>query len=184
MKNDQRPELCLAFLGWQCRVRQDAVRRQAGRPPQGARAMVKLDGETAGRINTLIYKLDPERITAEFRFMVQKTNDPRAVYESALGLLGEHYYQVPAEFDDRLTALFSLDSDLAGRLLAAEGCMLEFSQGTREFTLACAVRNCEQGSAEYEATYWHNHLFNPGLPGGVRVVLFEIDWGRSGSNNN
>lgn len=183
MKNDQRPELCLRFLGWQCRVRQYAVRRQGGRPPEGARASVRLGGEAAGQINTVMYKLDPERITAEFRFMVQKSNDPRAVYENALGLLGEHYYQVPAEFDDRITALFSLDSDLAGRLLAAERCTLDFSQGTQEFTLACAVRDCEPRSAEYEATYWHNHLFNPNLPGRVRVVLFETDWDRSGSNN-
>ena len=183
MKNDQRPELCLEFLGWQCRVRQQAVRLEGGRPPRGVQAAVNLDGRFAGRINTVMNKLDPERITAEFRFMVQKTNDPRAVYENALGLLGEHYYRVPAEFDDRLTALFALDSELAGRLLAAGNCELGFAQGDREYRLASVARDCLPGSAEYEAAYWHNHLFNPGLPGRVRVVLFETDWDRSGTGN-
>lgn len=182
MKNDQRPELCLRFLGWQCRVRQYAVRRQAGRPPQGSLASVTLDGRFAGRINTVMCKLEPERITAEFRFMVQKTHDPRAVHENALNLLGERYYQIPAEFDDRLTAIFAIDSDLAVRLLSAGRCELGFSQGNQDFTLVGVARDCEPGSTEYEATYWHNRLFNPSLPGRVRVVQFETDWDRSGSS--
>ena len=179
MKNDQRPELCLSFLGWQCRVRQYAVRQQGGRPPRGIQASVKIDGDFAGQINTVMNKLEPANVTAEFRFMVQKTNEPEKVYDNALKYLSEYYYQYPAEFDERLMALFGMDNALGERLVDAGSCELGFFQGNQKYDLICKVSDCAPGSAEYEATYWHNHLFNPHLPGRVRIVRFDVDWERS-----
>jgi hypothetical protein len=176
MKNDQRPDICLSFLGWQCRVRQYAVRQQGGVPPRGVQASVRLGDRFAGQINTVLNKLDPEKVTAEFRFMVQKTNESQKVYENALKFLSEYYFQYPAEFDDRLAALFALDSELAQRLVSAGQCELGFFQGNQKYNLVCDVVDSDAASPEYQATYWHNHLFNPNLPGVVRVLSFTPQW--------
>jgi len=50
------------FLGWQCRIRQHAVRKQNGVPPQGIKASVKIDGRFAGQINTVINKKEPKDV--------------------------------------------------------------------------------------------------------------------------
>lgn len=181
MGSTQRHELCNQFLGWQCRIRQHAVRKQEGRPPAGIRASVKINGEFIAQINTIINKIDSEKVTSEFRFMVQKTVDPKKVYENAIKYLSEYYYQFPAEFDERLTALFGVDSQLANTLVAAENCELDFYQGNQRYRLFCNALLFESSSKEYQATYWHNHLFNPNLPGVVKVVGFEVDWDNSAS---
>ncbi len=155
------------------------MRHHGGRPPEGVRARVFLNGGYAGQIQTVMNRLDAKRMTAEFRFMVQKTHDPQAVYHNALKTFCERYYQTPMQFDDRLAALFSFDSVLAGQLLESDQVKLEFVQKSQGYTLFSTVHECSPGSTEYEATYWHNRLFNPHLPGRVRVILFETHWEQS-----
>ncbi len=36
-----------------------------------------------------------------------------------------------------------------------------------------------KGEPAFQATYWHNALFNPALPGGLRVLAFQPDWARA-----
>ncbi len=162
------------FFGWQCRIRQHAVRKQEGRPPPGIQADVTLDGELAGTISTMINKVEAREVVAEFRFMLQKTEDPRAVYDNALKYLCEYYYQYPESFDRRLTALFGLDSPLARKIVDAGRCELKFSQGNQEYNFKCRAELCDQDSDLYQATYWHNHLFNSNMPGIVKVIGFQI----------
>jgi hypothetical protein len=38
------------------------------------------------------------------------------------------------------------------------------------------VRALTEDDPAYQATYWHNALFNAGLPGAVRVLGFQPDW--------
>lgn len=167
------------FLGWQCRVRQHAVRKQNGMPPQGIKASVKIDGQFGGQINTVINKKEPGDIIAEFRFMVQKTVDPKKIHENAIKYLSEYYYQYPKEFDEMLTALFALDSELADRMLSASSLELGFFQANQKYVLKCKAVLCDPDSNPYQATYWHNHLFNPNLPGVVKILGFQVDWENS-----
>jgi hypothetical protein len=37
----------------------------------------------------------------------------------------------------------------------------------------------EPGDPLYQASYWHNHLFNPNIPDGIRVLSFTPDWRHS-----
>ena len=95
------------FLAWQCRVRQIAMRQDGGRPSPGMRPRVL---DTAGReiapaLTVLIVPKDSAETTALFRFQVQKTSDPKDVYERGLALLQADYFQQPETFSDRLTAL-------------------------------------------------------------------------------
>ncbi len=169
------------FLGWQCRLRQLAVRQAGGRPTSGMRPEVRLTGgdPPLGAITTLIVRKEPREATAQFRHMVRKTQDPAERYDAALETLAAAYYQRPQEFSDELTALFGPASDLADRLLAVGSCVLDFAQYSQLYRLPCAVRNLAEADPAFQATYWHNALFNPALPGGVRMLGFQPDWARA-----
>ena len=41
------------------------------------------------------------------------------------------------------------------------------------------MRNLPPEHPAFQATYWHNALFNPALPGSVRVLGFQPDWSRA-----
>ncbi len=164
------------FLGWQCRIRQFAVRRDAGRPGPGMRPMLYVDDQKIGRITVLINKRDPEKIAAEFRHAYQRTADPADRMEAALRKLAEAYFQRAGEFSDELTALFAIDSTLAEALVAHGTCRLEFEHGRQEFRLPCEVHKLAKDDPAFQVTYWHNSLFNPSMPGEVTVLGFRPQW--------
>lgn len=166
------------FLGWQCRLRQLAVRQADGRPTSGMRPSVGLEpaGESLGEITVLIVKSEPEEVTAQFRHLVRKTHDPAERLQGALKHLQAAYYQRPLEFADEMTALFGPDSALAERLVAAGACRLDFEQYRQRYRIPCSVRDLPEADRAFQATYWHNSLFNPNLPAGVRVLGFKPHW--------
>lgn len=168
------------FLGWQCRVRQYAVRRRGGSPSSGMRPAVTVPGnaEPLGQITVLIIKADPET-TAQFSHIVRRTHDPAQRYTAGLRLLAASYYQRPQEFSDQMTALFSKDSAIVGALLAAGCCELAFEQYSQRYQIVCAVQQLQPSDALYQATYWHNKMFNPHLPGAIEVLAFRPHWGES-----
>ncbi len=172
------------FLGWQCRIRQLSIRKMDGRPTSGMQPQVVLAGAdtTTGPVNTLIVKSDPQESTAQFRHMVKKTQDPLERRESAMHLLASTYYQQPQGFSEDLTALFSVDSEILAMLLKAGSCVLEFSQFSQSYRLQCRVLELAEDDPAFQATYWHNSLFNPGMPGKVRVLSFHPDWERSSAH--
>ncbi len=169
------------FLGWQCRVRQYAVRRDGGRPTSGMRPRIRLTEPEAdlGAVTVMINKLEPQSVTSQFRHLARKTHDPVERYDSALKLLSAAYYQKPEEFSDELTALFGEVSETAERLLAGGVCRLHFEQYNQSYDLPCALRQLPEDHPAFQATLWHNSLFNPNIPGGVRVLAFRPDWSRA-----
>jgi hypothetical protein len=166
------------FLGWQCRVRQYAVRHAAGRPTSGMRPAVTLagDDEALGQITVLIHKQAPEEITAQFRHMVLKTQDPAERWEGAIRVLQAAYFQRAREFSDVMTALFGPGSRAAARLSQQGRCLLTFEQYNQGYCVPCKVRRLGESEPLYQATYWHNSLFNPSLPAGIAVLAFTPDW--------
>ena len=166
------------FLGWQCRVRQYAVRQGGGRPTGGMRprALVTDPAADLGPVTVLINRREPQEATSQFRHLARKTHDPVERYNGALKLLSAAYYQRPEEFSDELTGLFGEASDLAERLLAVGRCRLLFEQFSQSYDLPCRLRELPEDHPSYQATYWHNSLFNPNIPGGARVLAFRPDW--------
>lgn len=166
------------FLGWQCRIRQIAMRQDGGRPSPGMRPRVL---DTAGReiapaLTVLIVPKESAETTALFRFQVQKTSDPKDVYERGLAVLQADYFQQPGTFSDRLTALLPGGSALATTLLAERACILEFDQFRQVYRLPSNVSSLPSRDPAREATIWHNRLFNPSLPDDVQVLAFRPDW--------
>ncbi len=166
------------FLGWQCRLRQLAIREAEGRPTAGIRPTVSFAGQTeaSGQITVMIVPRAPEETTAEFRHLVRRTHDPAERYKSALKFLAAAYYQHPQDFSDELTALFGPGSVLTERLLGNGHCQLGFEQFSQRYALPCEVRDLPENAPPYQATLWHNSLFNVGIPAGIRIVAFQPDW--------
>ncbi len=166
------------FLGWQCRIRQLAVREHGGRPSSGMRPRVSsADGaEISPGIVVLIMPEEPWNSAQLFRHQYLKTQDPVERYDKVLELTAASYFQHPSEFSDVMTALFGSDSALAESLLRAGRCVLEFAQYSQSYRIPCTVDELPQDDGFHQATSWHNAMYNPNLPAGVRVLSFTPDW--------
>ena len=166
------------FLRWQCRVRQQAVRDHGGRPQPGMCPNV-LDREgapIAEAVITLIHPRDPGAATDRFRHIARRTRDPAERRETVLRFLAADYFQDAAIFSDRLFALFGPGSALAADLGKLGACRLRFAQTNTSFDFACAVARLAPDDAFWQATYWHNYLFNPALGRDAEVLAFRPDW--------
>jgi hypothetical protein len=165
------------FVGWQCRLRQLSAREGDGRPTDGMRPELELDGRTLGRITVVLNRLPEETQLSEFRFIVQRTQEPLERWEAAMRLFQGTYFQLPRLFSDELTALFASDSALAAAIVAEGACRLRFAQFNRRYDLPCVARRLDPDDPLHAATWWHNALFNPRLPPEPAILAFKPDWG-------
>ena len=166
------------FLGWQCRIRQIAMRQEGGRPSLGMRPRVTttIGRELSPSLTVLIVPKEPAESTAFFRFQVQKSRDPRDIYEKGLAFLQADFFQQPKEFSDTLTAVLLAGSALAAELLREGTCILEFEQFRQFYRLTAAISALPGDDPFREASLWHNRIFNPGLPDDVQVLALRLDW--------
>jgi hypothetical protein len=166
------------FIGWQCRLRQIAARQNGGRPSSGMRPRVlsPAGDELSPGVVVLIVPVDADETIKLFRHQVLKTQDPVERWEKAVEIMSASYFQRPRDFSDVLTALFGGGSALVARLLGFGACRLEFGQYAQGYAIPCAVTALNQTDELYQATYWHNRLFNPHPPPSVSVLGFAPDW--------
>lgn len=165
------------FMGWQCRIRQHAVRREQGRPSDGMCPVLTMaDGEEAGRITVVIFEREPEAATAQFRHIVQRTNDPGERFGKAVAFLAAAYFQKARQFEPRPFALFGPASPVATTLVGAGRCVLSFRQFSQSYRLPCLVDRLDDDDVFAEALYWHNAMFNPGLPPATMKLAFAPVW--------
>jgi hypothetical protein len=166
------------FLAWQCRIRQLSARQGGGRPTAAMRPRVlsPRGDELSPGITVLIVEEEPSDSTALFRHQFLRTNDPIERYEKIVEILAAGYFQHPTNFSDVMTALFGPDSAVAAALLNHGGGVLEFEQYAQAYRLPCRVAELATEDALFQATYWHNRMFNPNMPPGVRILSFAPDW--------
>jgi hypothetical protein len=170
--------LCREFVGWQCRIRQLAARREGGRPSSGMRPRVlnRNEEELSAGIVTLIVESEPAHSTQLFRYQYLRTHDPVERYDNMLEILQGSYFQDPTRFADLITALFGAESRLAAQLLGEAHCVLDFEQYTQGYRIPCAIARLAESSPFQQATLWHNRMFNPRLPASVQILSFRPDW--------
>ena len=169
------------FLHWQCRLRQMAMREGGGRPSAGMRPLIfsRDDQQLAPSTVVILHKSETDESTAFFRHQVLKTQDPVERWEKATEHMAAGYFQGYRDFDDTLTALFGPSSPLVDQLLNHGKVHLDFAELSQRFRLLVKVAELSEHDPLYQATYWHNRMFNPNIPAGVRVVSFTPDWSRS-----
>lgn len=167
-----------AFLKWQCRVRQVAMRDNQGRPDDAITPALFLPGEEEpmGHIITLLNKSPGYSVTSELLHMAKKTNDPAQRRDQAMQYLSATYYQKAAEFSDILTATFPPGSPGAARVREAGSVRLKFDAYAQMFDLGCKVWKLAPHNPLHQATMAHNRLFNPALHPDTEVLGFEPDW--------
>lgn len=171
------PAIAPAFVAWQCRIRQHAVRRGDGRPSPGMRPdIVAMDGVALGQITTVLIKSDPQQDSAHFQQIFHSTRSPLERYEAAMTAFQSDYYQYPELFSDRLTALFAWPSASAEKICQAQPYVLYFEQFGQRFSYQAAIARLALDDHGHVATYWHNALFNPHLPPSICVLALVPDW--------
>ena len=175
--------LAHAFLGWQCRLRQIAFRRNEGRPSTGMTPTMFLAGknQSDGRIITVLNKIPSQSSVMEFRHMYRRTRDPNSRRSDITQFLSESYFQGASSFSDRLTSVFLPGSQLARNLQVAGTCRLEFRQFNQGYWLHCDVLRLAEYDDLFQATFWHNALFNPNLSKESEILVFVPDWKRCSS---
>lgn len=176
--------LKVAFLKWQCHVRQIATRENAGRPDDGFTPELTLAGENQplGHVITVLNKAPGYSLTPEMLHLARNTNDPAQTRDAALGFLSATYYQKHAEFSDILTATFPPGSPGAAQIRRAGRAALTFNAYSQRFDLDCKVWKLAAHNPLFETTMAHNRLFNPVLPGDTEVLAFEPDWDASSAD--
>lgn len=167
-----------SFLKWQCRVRQIAMRESDGQPDDALTPSVYMPGESqpVGDIITVLSKRPEYSKTPELQHIAKRTFDPAQRREKALQFLCEVYFQKADEFADTLTSTFSPQSQGAQAMAGAGRCRLKFTAYSQCFDLDCSVERLSQEHFLYQATWWHNLLFNPGLRPDSIVLAFKPDW--------
>lgn len=168
----------LAFLKWQCRVRQMAMRDTDGRPDDAIMPALYLpsEAEPLGHIITLLNKSPGYSVTPELVYMAKKTNDPAQRRDQAIRYFSATFYQKAAEFSDILTATFPPVSPGAAKIRAAKTVRLRFDAYNQVFDLSCRVWKLAPRNPLYQSTIAHNQLFNPALPPDTEVLGFEPNW--------
>lgn len=172
------------FLGWQCRLRQLSMREASGRPNDAMRPEVTPAGHDSalGAITVLIHKEDNQDLTTQFRFIYKRTQDPLLRLEDGLKILQAGHYQRAAEFSDVMTALFAPESKAAALLVHLGKARLDFRQFSQAYSIPCEVTLLGRDEGLWQATYWHNSLFNPQLPGDVKILAFKPDWAHASAD--
>ena len=175
-----------AFLKWQCRVRQIAMRDNHGRPDESVTPDLYLPGqsEPLGGVITLINKSMPHSMLPEFRHMIAKTNDPAQRREQAIRFLSAAYYQKAGEFADVLTATFPPGSPGAAKIREAGNVRLVFDAYAQRFDLECRVWRLVPHDWLHQVTLAHNRLFNSAMAPKTEVLGFQPDWSRSTSSGS
>ncbi|MCY4050493.1 MAG: hypothetical protein OXF60_03255 [Gammaproteobacteria bacterium] len=169
-------ELRRQFIRWQCRIRQYSVRKDQGRPSRGMRPHLVINNRNVGEVTLVLVKSESENLTWQFKYIYQKTQDPADRYQQAIKLLSEYYYQIPDEFSDEMMAVYPFGSDYVKQMtMVGKGCLI-FEQGNQRYTIDCSMRDIPEIEPKYQATYWHNRLFNPNLGNTTKILGFEPDW--------
>ncbi len=168
----EKAEQYQRFKSWQCRLRKMSMRELNGVPTEGMTAGVYSvnGGEEQSRMSFMILKDDMSSHIAEFRHIVKKSKDPSDWMKNGLKILAEWYYHDHKIFSDDLTALFAMDSPLAEAMKKAGKVRLNIAQDSMQFEFDFEVTALADNDEAFQATYWHNHLFNPTLPGKVQVL--------------
>jgi hypothetical protein len=166
------------FLGWQCRLRQMAMRDYGGRPLPGMRAKVTAkSGEILSRaVIVLLIERAPEASTAFLKFQVQRHNEAERAFAAGVAYLGGEYYQEPELFSDEMTAVFGADSATAQAMLKAKEVLADFEQFSQSFRMFCKVRRLSAEDEAREASLWQARIFNPRIPNDALVLGFKPDW--------
>ena len=162
------------------------MRENFGRPDGAIKPRLTLNTNSGpiGDIITVLSRTPSHSKTPEMRHMVQSIFAPSQRRDKAIQFFSEIYYQKFQQFSDTLTAAFSPDSPMAEVICATKACLLIFESYGQRFDLNCTVSTLTKNNPLFQATWWHNKLFNPHLLPDTVILSFEPVWSRSSAEPN
>ena len=170
-----------AFLAWQCRARQAAMRQRHGRPDGAAQPEVELPGAPGPhhKILTVLCRRPEQSQTPELVHLAKRNADPAERRDAAVRFLSAGYYQTWRNFTDTVTASFAPGSPFAHQIAECGACRLLYDALGHRFKITCRAARLGLEHPLRAATWWHNHLFNPSLHPQAEIIGFVPDWARS-----
>ena len=180
MRRIANAEMRDAFLGWQCRIRQIAMREYGGQPLPGMRPRVstRKGKSLSPGLVVLLLPVEPQESTAFFKYQVQKTNEPqkdagrrhrlsgRRILPAAGTLLGCHGGDLPARLELAAAEILKAKRGRAGfRAVQSES-----------YRMFCAVRRLGKKDEAREAALWQARIFKRDLANDCDVLSFTPDW--------
>ncbi len=154
------------------------MRDNSGRPDEGSMPTLILAGDAGAmeHIVTVLCKEPQFAVTPELQHMYRSTMDPAKRRQKAIEFFSATHFQKAATFSDILTATFPPESPVARSIARAGRCTLIFKAYGQRFDLPAAVSQLQSPQPLFEATWWHNALFNPNLPSDTQILGFTPDW--------
>ena len=170
-----------SFMKWQCRVRQIIMRDNYGKPDASIMPDVLLNQDkiNLGKIITVLSKDIPFSKLPEMKHISKVNFDLSKRREKAIQLFSEYYYQSYKEFSPVLTATFQPDSSGIRKIIKSKICSLVFGAYNHNFKLDCEVKLLRKVDPLYQATWWHNSLFNSNLHPDTLILAFNVNWSSS-----
>ena len=99
--------------------------------------------------------------------------------EKAIQFFSEYYYQNYKEFSPVLTVTFQPDSLGIRKIIKSKVCSLVFEAYNHNFKLDCEAELLRKEDPLYQATWWHNSLFNSSLHPDTLILAFNVNWSSS-----
>ena len=179
--SDSDVDIKNTFMKWQCRVRQIIMRNNYGKPDASIMPNVFLNHDkiNLGKIITVLSKDIPFSKLPEMKHISKVNFDLSKRREKAIQLFSEYYYQNYKEFSPVLTATFQPDSLGAKKIIKSTVCSLVFEAYNHNFKLDCEVELLRKEDPLYQATWWHNSLFNSSLHPDTLILAFNVNWSSS-----
>ena len=174
-------KLQIAFLGWQCRIRQKAIRQNGGQPNKGMLAKITLPTKNPAsfEVITVLCRLPEASKNAELMHIAKNTHDPAERRENAIRFFSAGYYQERRLFSDMLVAAFPPNSSKIEELIYAKKCQLDIEAFSTHFKLSCKPKLLDNHHPSRVACHFHNFLFNPYQLPNTKYIGFEVDWYQS-----
>lgn len=157
------------------------MREHDGRPDASVMPVLSITGsqgseESIGHLMTVLNRLPEHSMLPELQHISRRSFEPAKRREDALKLFCSTYFQRAQHFSDMLTASFGPESEAALRIQRARHATLRFDKFSQKVELRCRVWRLTERNYFWQATFWHNGLFNPGAPADMIVLGFEPEW--------
>ena len=184
--SDSDVDIKNTFMKWQCRVRQIIMRKNYGKPDASIMPNVLLNyGKIhLGEIITVLSKDITFSKLPEMKHISKVNFDLSKRREKAIQFFSEYYYQNYKEFSPVLTATFQPDSLGIRKIIKSTVCSLVFDAYNHNFKLDCEVELLKKEDHLYQATWWHNSLFNSNLHPNTLILAFNVNWPSSLDETN
>ncbi len=162
------------FIVWQCSLRQRNFRMFQGKPSEGIICKIydKKNNKDIKNFVSVLLESKVKEASKMFEYMNKRTHDPEERYSKAVKLFSSEYFNTPENFDGRFTATFADNDTFVKKIKKSIKYQAQFFERDSGFDFPVKIKKLKKTDYEWQCTFWHNLMFNPGLNENIEVLLF------------